>query len=140
MVITLVPKNLTKEGSVFQYFSPAQECNVCNLKNVCHNLKPGSYYKTVKFRNKEHKCFIHEGDKVYTVEVIEEERRIMLPKKIAKEGAKVTYKKPECDDFECQFAGICILSYTKDKSKFTVNTLLVNKCPRGYDLVEAKIE
>ncbi len=140
MVITLVPKNLTKVGSAFQYFSPAQECNVCNLKNVCHNLKPGSYYRIVKFREKEHKCFIHEGDKVYTVEVEELERSIMIPKKIAKEGAKVTYKRPECDDYECDFANICILSYTKDKSKFTVNSILENKCPRGYDLVEAKIE
>lgn len=140
MVITLVPKNLTKEGSVFQYFSPAQECNVCNLKNVCHNLKPGSYYRTVKFREKEHKCFIHEGDKVYTVEVEEEERSLMIPKKIAKEGAKVTYKRPDCDDYSCKYADICILSYMKDKSKLKVNNVLDGKCPSGFDLVEAKIE
>ncbi|MCL4334099.1 MAG: UPF0179 family protein [Candidatus Thermoplasmatota archaeon] len=139
MIITLVPKNLSKEGSVFQYFSPAQECNVCNLKNVCHNLKPGGYYRVVKFREKEHKCFIHEGDKVYTVEVKEEERSLMIPRKIAKEGAKVTYKRPDCEEYSCKFASICILSYTKDKSKLTVNNVLEGKCPSGFDLVEAKI-
>jgi uncharacterized protein (UPF0179 family) len=140
MVITLVPKNLTKEGSVFQYFAPAPECNVCNLKNVCHNLTPGSYYRIVKYREKEHKCFIHENDKVYTVEVKEEERRIMIPKKIAKEGAKVTYKNPDCDDYDCQFANICILSYMKDRSKIKINNILEGKCPRGFGLIEAKIE
>lgn len=139
MVITLVPKNLTKEDSVFQYFSPAQECNVCNLKNVCHNLKPGSYYKVLKFREKEHKCFIHEGDKVYTVEVEEAERTIMIPKKIAKEGAKVTYNRPDCDDYDCNFADICILSYMKDRSKIKVDSVLQSKCPRGYGLIEARI-
>ena len=140
MVITLVPKNLTKEGAVFQYFSPAQECNVCNLKNVCHNLTPGSYYRVVKFREKEHKCFIHEADKVYTVEVKEEVRSIMIPKKISKEGAKVTYKRPDCDDYFCQHADICILSYMKDKSKIKVSSVQDGKCPRGYGLVEVKIE
>lgn len=140
MIITLVPKNLTKEGSVFQYFAPAQECNVCNLKNVCHNLTPRSYYRVVKFRSKDHKCFIHQDDKVYTVEVMEEERHLMIPKKIAKEGAKVTYKKPECDDYSCKFSDTCILSYTTDNSKIKVNSILDGKCPRGYDLIEAKIE
>ncbi len=140
MVITLVPKNIAKDGSVFQYFAPAPECNVCNLKNVCHNLTPGSYYKVVKFREKEHKCFIHEYDKVYTVEVVEVSRSIMIPLKIAKEGAKVTYKRPECDDYECKLAGICILSYMKDRSKIKVNEVLENKCPRGLGLVETKIE
>ncbi len=140
MVITLVPKNLTKEGSVFQYFSPAQECNVCNLKNVCHNLTPGSHYSVTKFREKEHKCFIHEGDKVYTVEVEEVERSVMIPRKIAKEGAKVTYRKPDCDDYECKFSEICILSFTKDRSKVKINSIADQTCPRGYDLIEAKIE
>ncbi len=140
MVITLVPKNITKTGSVFQYFAPAPECNVCNLKNVCHNLKPGSFYRVVKFREKEHKCFIHEGDKVFTVEVEEQERSIMIPKKIAKEGATVTYRRPDCDDYECKFADVCILGYMKDKSKIKVNSVLQGKCPRDYGLVEAKIE
>ncbi len=139
MIITLVPKNLAKEGSVFQYFAPAQECNVCNLKNVCHNLTPRSYYRVAGFREKDHKCFIHEGDRVYTVEVEEVGRQLMVSRKSAKEGAKVTYKKPDCDDFGCKLSDICILSYTKDGSKIKINSVIDERCPRGYDLVGANI-
>lgn len=140
MVITLVPKNMAIKGARFQYFSPASECGVCNLRNVCHNLKSGSYYSVTKSREKEHNCFIHQGDKVYTVEVEEEERHLMISKRIAKEGAKATYKYPDCDDYDCQLADICILSYTKDQAKIKISAVGKEKCPRGYNLIEADIE
>jgi|YelNatPaOPRAMG01_1025707.scaffolds.fasta_scaffold00117_65 uncharacterized protein (UPF0179 family) len=140
MVITLVPKNMATEGSRFQYFSSAPECGICNLRNVCHNLKAGAYYVVTKSREKEHDCFIHQGGKVYTVEVEEERRHLMIQKKVAREGAKVTYKYPECDDYDCKFANICILSFTKNQSKVKVNSIGENSCPRGYGLVEADVE
>ncbi|MEL9914292.1 MAG: UPF0179 family protein [Thermoplasmatales archaeon] len=140
MIITLVPSSLNASGKVFQYIGPAPECNVCNLKNVCHNLKPGELYVVVKSREKEHKCYIHEDNKVFTVEVDEMERSLMIPKTIAKEGAKVTYKKPDCDDFDCPLAEICILSFAKDRSKIKIEKLLSRKCPRGLGLVEASIQ
>ena len=65
--------------------------------SVCYNLNVNSYYEVTKTRGKEHKCFVHPGDKVFTVEVTEKKRTIMLPKKIAKEGAIVTYKHTKCD-------------------------------------------
>lgn len=140
MVITLVPKNMASKGAKFQYFAPAPECGVCNLRNVCHNLKGGSYYNVVESRQKEHKCYIHQGNVVYTVEVEEEKRKLMVSKRIAKEGAKVTYRRPDCDDYDCKFASICILSYLKDRSKIKISSIAKNKCPAGYGLVEADLE
>ncbi|MGC8644869.1 MAG: UPF0179 family protein [Thermoplasmata archaeon] len=140
MIITLVPLSLSKTGAVFQYIAPVQECNVCNLKNVCHNLKPGAYYTVLKSREKEHKCLVHEGNKVFTVEVEETERALMIPKSSAKEGAKITYRKPDCDDVDCPLALECILSFARDHSKVKISGLGSKKCPRGLDLVEAKIE
>jgi len=140
MIITLVPKSLSKTGTVFQYLSPAQECNLCNLKNVCHNLKPGAYYTVRKSREKEHNCFIHEDGKVTTVEVEETERNLMIPKNSAKEGARITYRKPDCDDTDCPLALECILSFARDHSKIKINSVHSTKCPRGLDLIEALIE
>ncbi|MEM0127592.1 MAG: UPF0179 family protein [Thermoplasmatales archaeon] len=140
MIITLVPDSMTNSGTIFQYLGPAPECNVCNLKNVCHNLKPGEYYKVLKSRGKEHKCYIHEDNRVFTVEVDEADRTLMIPKTIAKEGAKVTYRKPDCDDIECSLAPICILSFAKDRSKINVEKVLSRKCPKGLGLVEATVQ
>ncbi len=140
MIITLVPKYLNKEGSTFQFISPLKECSTCNLRNVCYNLNVNSYYKVTKVRGKEHNCFIHEGNKVYTVEVQEEKKPIMIQRRMAKEGAIITYKHTKCDYYECPFADECILNLVKDESKVKVLSIRGNKCPKGYDLVEADIE
>ncbi len=140
MIITLVPDYLNKEGSIFQFVSPLKECSVCNLRNVCYNLNVNSYYEVTKTRGKEHKCFVHPGDKVFTVEVTEKKRTIMLPRKIAKEGAIVTYKHTKCDNFDCELADRCILNMIKDESKIKVQRIGEAKCPDGYDLVEADFE
>ena len=140
MIITLVPQYLAKEGSEFFFIGPLKECGTCNLKNVCYNLKPNKKYKVVKSREKEHKCFIHPNNKVITVEVEEMHRQVMVPRKYAKEGAIISYKRVECDNIKCPFSSICIFNSVPEDAKLKILTVKSGKCPLNFGLVEAEVE
>lgn len=140
MIITLVPEYLAKSGSEFEFVSPLKECGTCNLRNVCYNLKTNHQYRVIKSREKEHKCLIHPNNRVITVEVEELDRSIMIPKRYAKEGAIVAYKRVDCQNISCEFSSICIFNTVPNESKVKISKIKGGKCPLNYGLVEAEIE
>ena len=100
-IITLVGKELAKEGMEFQYVGPLLECRGCKLRNVCFNLDEGKWYRIVKVRDKEHDCKVHESSKVVTVEVEEIPVPIIVDAKTVVEGETLEYRRIPCRDCDC---------------------------------------
>ena len=100
-MITLIGKAMAKEGLEFQYMGPLFECKDCKLKNVCFNLDEGKWYRITKVRDKEHKCKVHDGEKVVTVEVEEIPVPIAINAKTLIEGESVEYRRINCREYEC---------------------------------------
>ncbi len=100
-MITLIGEKLAREGLEFQYLGPLLECRDCKLKNVCFNLDEGKWYRIKKVRNKEHKCKVHEGNKVVTVEVEEIPVPIVIDVSTVVEGETIEYRRINHRDYEC---------------------------------------
>ncbi len=100
-MITLIGEKLAKKGLEFQYIGPLMECRDCKLKNVCFNLDEGKWYRVTKVRDKEHKCKVHEGNKVVTVEVEEIPVPIAVDANTVVEGETIIYKRIKYRDYDC---------------------------------------
>ena len=69
-MITLIGKELAKEGVSFIFYESAEECSTCRFKASCvDSLKEGHRYTITEVRDVEQKCPIHENDKVQVVSV-----------------------------------------------------------------------
>ena len=69
-MITLIGKELAKEGVSFVFYEPAEECSECRFKASCvDSLKKGHRYTITEVRDVEQKCPVHENDKVQVVAV-----------------------------------------------------------------------
>ncbi|NPA74962.1 MAG: UPF0179 family protein [Euryarchaeota archaeon] len=118
-MITLVGKELAKEGLEFQYVGPLMECRACKLKNVCFNLDEGKWYRVVKVRDKEHECKVHEGGKVVTVEVEEIPVPLLLDVKTVVEGEVIEYHRMNCHG-ECDDPTLCRPIGLRDGTKIKI--------------------
>ena len=101
MAITLVGKAIAKEGSEFYYIGPAEECDGCKLRNVCHNLEEGTRFRVTSVRGQEHACALLEDEPVVAVEVEKTTTPAILPKKGLLEGITITYSVSKCDEIGC---------------------------------------
>ena len=60
-MITLIGKNIAKEGLSFVFYGPLEECSNCRFKSSCvDSLEIGRKYAITEVRDVEQKCPIHE--------------------------------------------------------------------------------
>ena len=105
--ITLVGKNMAKEGSEFYYLGPIEECSECKYAKVCFNLELGAKYRITSIRPQEHECTQYDNDTVTAVEVEKIVTRATVGKRQAMEGSRITYKGSECKNVSCEHYGLC---------------------------------
>ena len=69
-MITLIGKDLAKEGQEFVFLGPADECENCRFKSSCiGNLEPNRKYVVKEVKENEQNCPIHSQGKVIPVSV-----------------------------------------------------------------------
>jgi uncharacterized protein (UPF0179 family) len=69
-MITLIGKQLAKEGQEFIFLGPAEDCENCRFKSSCiGNLEENRKYVVVDVRDNEQKCPIHGEGIVVPVDV-----------------------------------------------------------------------
>lgn len=136
MAITLVGKAIAKKGSEFYYIGPAEECDGCKLRNVCHNLEEGTRYRVTSVRGQEHACALLDDEPVVAVEVEKIATPAILPKKGLLEGITITYSVSKCDEIGCPNYGLCHPVGKTEGSKYSVARMGKDvDCPRGDRLV-----
>ncbi len=124
VIITLVGKELAKEGVEFQYLGPLMECRTCRLKNACFSLVEGKWYRVVKVRDKEHECKIHDGGVAVTVEVEEIPVPILLDIKTIVEGEILEYHRLHCKDVKCNDMDLCRPPGLRDGTRIKIVKIL----------------
>ncbi|MGC8974817.1 MAG: UPF0179 family protein [Thermoprotei archaeon] len=105
-VITLINHIVAREGFKFIHGQPSEECFKCRLRPVCvDKLKPNHLYEVVKTTNIKNPCKLY--GYVTTVEVEERPILLVIPKRLALEGLKFTYKPIECNEVKCPYRIFC---------------------------------
>ncbi|MBR2558285.1 MAG: UPF0179 family protein [Methanobrevibacter sp.] len=136
-MITLIGKDLAKEGNEFIFYGPAEECNDCRFKSSCvGNLEEGRKYKITDIKDNEQKCPIHAENTVIPVEVERSQITILTTSKNIFEGSTFTYDVPDCDE-NCDFRDLCFPEGLKDKDKCIVlgnEGKHKNECKKGLIL------
>lgn len=138
-MITLIGKDLAKEGLSFVYYGPAEECESCRFKASCiGNLEEKRKYTITEVRDNEQKCPIHEGEKVVPVSVERAKIDILTNSKSVFEGSTFTFEAPDCSD-DCEFYDECLPEGLIDGDKCTViknNGKHDGECKKGYKLTK----
>ena len=142
-MITLIGKELAKEGVSFVFYEPAEECSECRFKASCvDSLKKGHRYTITEVRDVEQKCPVHENDKVQVVAVENAEFTILTDSKGVFEGSSFDFKRQGCSNKDCDFRHMCFPDgiskdekgvYVKDLGKF-------KDCPKGNALVKCIVK
>ncbi len=106
-MITLIGKDLAKEGQEFVFLGPADECENCRFKSSCiGNLELNRKYVVTGIKENEQNCPIHSGGKVIPVEVDRAKIDILTTSKNIFEGSTFTFNAPDCDE-NCEFLDLC---------------------------------
>ena len=136
-MITLIGKELAKEGVNFIFYEPSEECSSCRFKASCvDSLEEGHRYVITEVRDVEQKCPVHEGGKVQVVSVENAEFAILTDSKGVFEGSTFDFKREGCSNKDCDYREMCFPDgiskeekgvYVKDLGKF-------KDCPRGISL------
>ena len=136
-MITLIGKNLAKEGQEFLFLGPADECDDCRFKSSCvGNLEANRKYVVTAVKENEQNCPIHAEGKVIPVEVDRAEIDILTTSKNIFEGSTFTYKAFECDE-NCEFQDFCFPEGLVENDKCIVLENLgkhKGECKKGYKL------
>ena len=142
-MITLIGKELAKEGESFVFYEPAEECSDCRFKASCvDSLKKGHRYTITEVRDVEQKCPVHENDKVQVVAVENAEFTILTDSKGVFEGSSFDFKRQGCSNKDCDYRHMCFPDgiskeekgvYVKDLGKF-------KDCPKGNALVKCIVK
>ena len=136
-MITLIGKDLAKEGQEFVFLGPADDCENCRFKSSCvGSLEINRKYIIKEVRDNEQKCPIHAEGKVVPVEVDRASINLLTPSKNIFEGSTFTYESPECGE-SCEFHDFCFPEGLIDGDKCII---LKNdgkhdgECRKGYNL------
>ena len=136
-MITLIGKDLAKEGHEFIFLGPADECEDCRFKSSCvGNLELNRRYVIKEVRDNEQKCPIHAEGKVVPVDVERASIDILTPSKNIFEGSTFTFNPPECDEF-CEFHDLCFPEGLIENDKCIIlksNGKHKKECKKGYNL------
>jgi len=135
--VTLIGKNLAKEGNEFVYVGITKKCRNCKLKTVCSNLKVGRSYRIIKVREKEHACSLHE-EGVVAIE-IEKLPFAAAVKKEQTEGTAISFHEEKCDKISCKNYSLCHPG-VNEKEYQIIEVLEDVKCPLGYKLKKVMLD
>ena len=106
-MITLIGKDLAKEGQEFVFLGPADECEKCRFKSSCvGNLEQNRKYVVTGVKDNEQKCPIHAEETVIPVEVDRAKIDVLTTSKNIFEGSTFTFNAPDCDE-ACDFHDLC---------------------------------
>ena len=106
-MITLIGKDLAKEGQEFVFLGPADECEKCRFKSSCvGNLELNRKYVVTGVKDNEQKCPIHAEETVIPVEVDRAKIDVLTTSKNIFEGSTFTFNAPDCDE-ACDFHDLC---------------------------------
>ena len=133
-MITLIGKNIAKEGLSFVFYGPLEECSNCRFKSSCvDSLEIGRKYAITEARDVEQKCPIHEDGYVKVVNVEDAETTVLIDSKGVFEGSTFAFKRIECDDEDCKFRHLCFAEGIKedDKCIFVKDLGKFKDCPKG---------
>lgn len=110
--ITLVNHLVARKGYAFVHGKPSEECLNCKFKVVCiDKLRENHLYEVIRVLDIKNPCKLY--DYVTTVEVEEKPITLVIPKRLALEGLKFTYKPINCSERECPNYNICNAPYVK---------------------------
>ena len=136
-MITLIGKDLAKEGQEFVFLGPADDCEKCRYKSSCiGNLELNRKYVVKEVKENEQKCPIHAEGKVIPVEVELAQIDLLTSSKSIFEGSTFTYNAPDCDE-NCDFHDLCFPDGLMENDKCIVlNNEGKHKeeCKKGYKL------
>lgn len=132
-MITLIGKDLAKEGNEFIFYGSVEECESCRFKSSCINaLEEGRKYKIIEVRDVEQKCPLHNNEKVNVV-VVESAESIIFTNSKVFEGSTVTFESISCDNEDCDFREFCFSEgiNSGDKCVFIKDLGKFDDCPKG---------
>ena len=136
-MITLIGKELAKEGQEFIFLGPANECENCRFKSSCvGNLELNRKYVVVDVKENEQKCPVHAEGIVIPVEVERASIDLLTTSKSIFEGSTFTYNAPNCDE-NCDFHDLCLPEGLAENDKCIVLENLgkhKQECKKGYKL------
>jgi len=129
-----VGAKLARPGMKFLHGTPNKICKSCKYYRVCMgNLEPGRVYEVVRVRPIKHECPLHEGG-VIVVEVKEAEVYALIYRRLAIEGAIITYHPIFCEN-PCSLSNLCVPLGLKDGDKCKIIKVLEKvDCPLGKPL------
>ncbi|UOY10754.1 UPF0179 family protein [Methanonatronarchaeum sp. AMET6-2] len=132
-------------GNEFVFLGPTPECEKCDLKNTCMNLKEGRKYRVVQTKGeKTRDCPIHDQG-VKVVEVIESPIIMAIESSKAFKSSNITYQPIDCDRLECKMYKVCNPEGIDEGEKFKIKEIigdLPGNCEEENDLklIEAKVQ
>ena len=136
-MITLIGKDLAKNGQEFVFIGPADQCENCRFKSSCvENLEVNRKYVVIDVKDNEQKCPIHAEGIVIPVEIDRAKINILTTSKSIFEGSTFTYNAPECDE-SCDFHDLCFPEGLVENDKCIVlnnNGKHKGECKKGYNL------
>ena len=136
-MITLIGKDLAKEGQEFVFLGPADECENCRFKSSCiGSLEENRKYVVTDVKENEQKCPIHSGGAVIPVEIDRAEIDVLTTSKNIFEGSTFTYNAPDCDE-KCDFHDLCFPDGLIEDDKCIVlenHGKHKEKCKKGFNL------
>lgn len=136
-MITLIGKELAKEGQEFVFLGPAPDCEDCRFKSSCTgNLEANRKYVVKEVRDNEQKCPVHAEGKVVPVDVERAKIDLLTSSKNIFEGSTFTYNAPECGE-NCDWHDLCFPDGLIENDKCIVlknNGKHKDECKKGYKL------
>ena len=136
-MITLIGKDLAKEGQEFVFLGPADDCENCRFKSSCiGNLELNRKYVVKEVKENEQKCPIHAEGTVIPVEVELAQIDLLTASKHIFEGSTFTYNAPDCDE-NCDFHDLCFPDGLIENDKCIVldnGGKHKEECKKGYRL------
>ena len=141
-MITLIGKDLAKEGLKFIFQGPSEECESCKFKSSCvDSLELNRKYVIKGIRDNEQKCPIHDENLVIPVEVERAEIDLLTSSKSIFEGSTFTYNPSECNE-SCEFKDCCFPDGLIEGDKCIIlknNGKLKDVCKKGYILNKLRL-
>ena len=133
--VTLIGKELAKNGLEFIYEGTITECSPCKLNKACNNLKKGRRYRIVGVRPAEHSCLVHLNG-TRSVEVVESAIPALLSADMAIRNTKIKFES-SCTRDQCPNYPFCHPDGIIEREKYIIADVIGNppeRCEKGRGL------
>jgi hypothetical protein len=133
--VTLIGKELAKNGLEFIYEGNIDDCGACKLNKACNNLKKGRRYRIVGVRKTSHNCPVHLNGAL-SVEVVESPIPVLLNADMAIGNPRIQYEF-SCSKLGCSNYDLCRPEGLVEGDKYVVVDIVGNApdlCEKGRSL------